>query len=85
MQFIINEYTGMHIDSEVHFWKYGKSLWNPFIRNNKILQQDYLPEHLTQNLNRNKIEGCIAVVSENAEVETRFLSELAMTHPEFLL
>ena len=71
----------MHIDSEVHFWKYGKSLLNPFIRNNKVLQQDYLPEHVTQSLSRNKIDGCIAVVSENAEVETRFLSELAITHP----
>ena len=71
----------MHIDSDVHFWKYEKSLVNPFIRNNKILQQDYLPEHLTQSLNRNKIDGCIAVVSEQAEVETRFLSELAATHP----
>lgn len=71
----------MHIDSEVHFWKYGKSLMNPFIRNNKVLQQDYLPEHLAQSLTRNKIDGCIAVVSENAEVETRFLSELAVTHP----
>ncbi|HXB30427.1 MAG TPA: amidohydrolase family protein [Puia sp.] len=71
----------MHIDSEVHFWKYGKSLLNSFIRNNKVLQQDYLPEHLDLSLNRNKIDGCIAVVSENAEVETRFLSELAATHP----
>src|ERR1700676_5021853 len=72
----------MHIDSEVHFWKYGKSLLNPFIRNNKLLQQDYLPEHLTQSLNRNKIDGCIGVVAEPAEVETRFLSELALTHPQ---
>src|SRR5579863_4560819 len=71
----------MHIDAEVHFWKYGKSLLNTFIRNNKVLQQDYLPEHVTLSLSRNKIDGCIAVVSENAEVETRFLSELAVTHP----
>jgi L-fuconolactonase len=72
----------MHIDSEVHFWKYGKSLLNPFIRNNKLLQQDYLPEQLTLSLNRNKMDGCIAVVAEHAEVETRFLSELAATHPQ---
>jgi L-fuconolactonase len=72
----------MHIDAEVHFWKYGNSLLNPLIRNNKLLQQDYLPEHLTQSLSRNKIDGCIAVVAEPAEVETRFLSELALTHPQ---
>ena len=46
------------------------------------MQQDYLPEHLTQSLARNKIDGCIAVVAESAEVETRFLSELAATHPQ---
>lgn len=45
------------------------------------MRQDYLPEHLTQSLGRNKIDGCIAVVAETAEVETRFLSELAATHP----
>ncbi len=72
----------MHIDAEVHFWKFDKSLINPLIRNNKLLQQDYLPEHLSQSLNRNKIDGCIAVAAESAEVETRFLSELAATHPQ---
>jgi L-fuconolactonase len=72
----------MQIDSEVHFWKYGKSISNPFIRDNKLMQQDYLPEHLTQSLGRNKIDRCIAAVAEPAEVETRFLSELAATHPQ---
>ena len=71
----------MQIDSEVHFWKYGKSLVNPNIRNNKLLQQDYLPEHISLSFGRNKIDGCIAVVAEKAEVETRFLCELAVTHP----
>ncbi len=72
----------MHIDSEVHFWKYDKSNTNPLIRNNKILAQNYLPEQLAQSLHRNGMQGCIAVAAENLEVETRFLSELALTHPE---
>ena len=72
----------MKIDAEVHFWKYERNLSNPFIRNNKILQQNYLPEQITQSLHRNGIGACLAVVTENAEVETRFLSELALTHPE---
>ena len=72
----------MHIDSEVHFWKYDKSNSLPIIRNYKILAQSYLPEQLAQSLQRNGIQGCIAVTAENLEVETRFMSELALTHPE---
>ncbi len=72
----------MRIDSEVYFWKYEKSNTNPFIQNNKLLQQTYLPEQITQTLHRNGVGACVAVVTEDAEVETRFLSELAITHPE---
>jgi L-fuconolactonase len=74
----------MHIDSEVHFWKYEKTNSHILIGNSKFLKQDYLPEQLTQSLQRNGMDGCIAVVTEDAEVETRFLSELALTHPEIL-
>jgi L-fuconolactonase len=76
--------TNMHIDSEVHFWKYDRSNSNPLIRNNKLLAQHYLPEQLSQSLHRNGIQGCVAVVAENLEVESRFLAELAYTHPEIL-
>lgn len=72
----------MKIDSEVHFWKYDKIRGNPFIRNNKLLNQNYLPEQLSQSLHRNGLDGCIAVVTEEEEVETRFLAELSLTHPE---
>jgi len=74
----------MHIDSEVHFWKYERSNSNPLIRNNKLLAQHYLPEQLSQSLHRNGIQGCVAVTAENLEVESRFLAELAYTHPEIL-
>jgi L-fuconolactonase len=74
----------MKIDAEVYFWKYEKQFQHPLIRENKILQQQYLPEQISQNLHRNGIDGCIAVSAENAEVQTRFLAELALTHPEIL-
>jgi L-fuconolactonase len=74
----------MHIDAEVFFWKSEKSFRDLRIRENKILQQQYLPEQLSQSLRRNGIDGCIAMVGENAEVETRFLAELAYTHSEIL-
>jgi L-fuconolactonase len=72
----------MHIDSEVYFWKNEKAFRDQRIRENKILQQQYLPEQISLSLHRNEINGCIAVVGETAEVETRFLAELALTHSE---
>jgi L-fuconolactonase len=78
---VSNALPFMHIDSEVYFWKYAKTLQHPLIRENKILQQHYFPENIEQSLHRNGIDGCIAVTAEAAEVETRFLAELALTHP----
>ena len=69
------------IDSHIHFWKYDRARY-PWIDNNmKILQKDHLPEHVSQTFQRNGIDGCVAVQAESAEVETRFLVELAATHP----
>jgi L-fuconolactonase len=72
----------MKIDAEVHFWKFDKSTAPPSVRNNKLLSQHYLPEQLSQSLHRNGIDGCIAVVADDSEVDTRFLAELALTHSE---
>jgi L-fuconolactonase len=74
----------MKIDAEVYFWKYEKQFLHPLIRENKMLQQQWLPEQITQSLHRNGIDGCIAATAEDAEVQTRFLAELALTHPEIL-
>ena len=71
----------MVIDSHVHFWKYNKEEYPWIDRNMKILQKDYLPTELESTLKRNNVDGCIAVQAATAEVETRFLAELANTHP----
>ncbi|HVY74198.1 MAG TPA: amidohydrolase family protein [Puia sp.] len=71
----------MVIDAEVHFWKYGKATAAPLIRENKVLQEDYLPSDIALNLRRNEVAACVAVSAEATEVETRFLAELALTHP----
>ena len=70
----------MILDSHVHFWKYNKSDLPWIDRNMKILQKDYLPSDLELTLKRNHVDGCIAVQAMTAEVETRFLAELANTH-----
>lgn len=72
------------IDSHVHFWKYNSSEYTWIDRNMKVLRKDYLPEDLTLTLKRNDVDGCIAVQALPSEVESRFLAELANTHPTVL-
>lgn len=69
------------IDSHVHFWKYDKKTYDWIDNSMKTLQQDYLPEHISHTLNRNGVDGVVAVQATQAEVETHFLVELAKTHP----
>lgn len=71
----------MVIDAHVHFWKFDKKRDAWITNDMKILQQDYLPEHLAPTLKRNGVDGVVAVQASQEEVETRFLSELAITHP----
>ena len=70
----------MLLDSHVHFWKYNKSDLPWIVSNMKFLQKDYLPSELELTLKRNHVDGCIAVQAMTAEVETRFLAELANTN-----
>jgi L-fuconolactonase len=70
----------MKIDSHVHFWKYDKKR-DAWMKDMKILQEDYLPHQLEQTLRRNEVDGCVAVQADQSELETHFLVELAKTHP----
>ena len=70
-----------NIDAHVHFWKYDKKRDAWITNDMKILQRDYLPEHIALNLDRNGIDGCVAVQADQSELETLFLTELAATHP----
>ena len=71
----------MVIDAHVHFWKFDKKRDAWITDDMKVLQQDYLPEHLATTLKRNGVDGVVAVQASQEEVETRFLAELANTHP----
>jgi len=72
---------GEAIDSHVHFWKYNKKRDAWITNEMKVLQQDYLPEHLALNMKRNEVAGCVAVQADQSELETRFFIELSKTHP----
>lgn len=71
----------MIIDSHIHFWKYNKTRDAWITDSMKILQQDYLPEHLALTFKRTGVDGCVAVQADQSELETHFLTELSKTHP----
>lgn len=71
----------MVIDTHVHFWKYNSVEYAWIDDSMKMLRKNYLPADLELTLKRNGVDGCVAVQAATKEVETRFLCELANTHP----
>jgi L-fuconolactonase len=71
----------MVIDAHVRFWKYENQA-NWINKDMRVLHKDYLPEHLELNEKRNHIDGLVAIQAKQTELETRFMLEIAKTHPE---
>lgn len=70
------------IDTHVHFWNYDK-VKDAWINDEmKILQRDFLPQHLKPELDQNGMEGVVVVQADQSENETKFLIELAKKNPE---
>ena len=70
------------IDTHVHFWNYDKVKDAWITDDMKLLQKDFLPANLRTELKENRVDGIIAVQSDQSEKETTFLFELAKKHPE---
>ncbi|MVT10111.1 amidohydrolase family protein [Chitinophaga tropicalis] len=70
----------MVIDAHQHFWHYHpvKDAW--ITDDMKVLQDNFLPEHLLPVLQENSVDGCVAVQADQSENETAFLLELADQH-----
>lgn len=49
----------------------------------KIIQRDFLPADLAPILEKNKLDGCVAVQADQSDKETQFLLQLAHEH-EFI-
>jgi L-fuconolactonase len=66
----------MKIDAHQHFWKYDpvKDSW--IDENMKALRRDFLPKDLAPILEKNGVNGCIAVQADQSEHETEFLLSL---------
>lgn len=67
----------MRIDSHQHFWKYDADRDQWITEDMAVLRRDFMPEDLVPLLERNSIEGCIAVQTDQSEGETEFLLDLA--------
>lgn len=69
--------SAQRIDAHQHFWQYnrGRDTW--ITDSMKVIQRDFLPEHLIPQLNIHQLDGCISVQADTSENETRFLLELA--------
>lgn len=67
----------MIIDSHQHFWNYNPTRDKWINSSMKILQKDFLPQHLKPILDDNGIDGCIAVQADQSENENKFLLDCA--------
>ena len=68
----------MIIDSHQHFWKYNpiRDAW--IDDSMSVIRKDFLPKDLESVLQKNEVDGCIAVQADQSEEETNFLLECAM-------
>ena len=60
------------IDSHQHFWKFDPVRDSWINDDMKVIQTDFLPEHLRPILERNGFDGCITVQSDQDFLENRF-------------
>ena len=67
----------MKIDAHQHFWKYDPDRDAWITDDMKVIQADFLPDDLESVLNKNGIDGCVAVQADQSEEETMFLLQLA--------
>jgi L-fuconolactonase len=67
----------MRIDSHQHFWYYNPQRESWITDEMSNIRKDFLPEDLGPVLERNNIDGCIAVQANESEEESQFLLDLA--------
>ncbi len=71
----------MKLDAHQHFWHYDPIVYDWIDDSMKVIAKDFLPSDLAPLLQKNSIEGCIAVQARQSEEETDFLIELAEKNP----
>ena len=71
----------MKIDSHQHFWKYNPGQYGWMDEGMAVLKRDHLPDDLTAAQSELGFDGSIAVQARQTLEESRWLLELADTHP----
>lgn len=71
----------MRIDSHQHYWFYHpvKDAWITDEMN--VIKRDFSPDDVWPLMQKNNIDGCIAVQADQSENETQYLLSLAEQHP----
>ena len=65
------------IDTHQHFWKYDPEQLPWINEDMAVLKNDYLPPDLKAEMDKAKVDGCVAVQAVQSEEETNFLLDLA--------
>lgn len=69
------------IDAHQHFWMYDPVKYSWIDEYMTAIRNDYMPSDLLPILQKNNVEGCIAVQALQTEEETDFLTGLAAENP----
>jgi len=71
----------MRIDAHQHFWKYDPARDAWITEEMRAIRRDFLPGDLAPECAANRIDGTIAVQTDQSEEETLFLLDLAERDP----
>jgi L-fuconolactonase len=74
----------MHIDAHQHFWIYNPQEYDWIDDSMGMIRRNFLPEDLEPELQRNDVQGSVAVQARQTLEETRWLLELAEQSPKIL-
>lgn len=71
----------MKIDAHQHFWQYKPKRDQWITDEMSVIRADFLPQDLKPHLDKNSIDGCVAVQADQSMSETYFLLDLADKYP----
>jgi L-fuconolactonase len=71
----------MRIDSHLHFWRYTAAEYGWIDDSMSALRSDFLPPDVLGDMAGAGVDACVAVQARQTLGETRWLLELADTHP----
>lgn len=72
--------VGNRIDAHQHFWKFDPLRDSWITDDMSVLQRDFLPEDLQPLLEKNGMDACVVVQSDQSEAENVFQLENARKH-----